>query len=100
MESMETNVLRVDWEALYQVFGASYTNTNEEIICVPTIRITQTDAYRMLKFKTELQGWQKADYLVAEKNPITKQDAKNDTQTDYYFKNIPDAICEFCTIKS
>jgi hypothetical protein len=65
---MESNVLLVDRTALFAVFGEKYWNDHEDIVCVPTERITQDEAYKMLSYKKELNGWQKAQYLISEGN--------------------------------
>lgn len=66
MESYESNCLVVNWDILRKVFDEKYWNDHENIICVPTNRITEEEFDRLLDFDLEKIDVKEVQFLIAE----------------------------------
>jgi hypothetical protein len=66
MDVYESNCLVVDWDILRQVFGEKYWNNNEQIICVPTNRLTEEEFNGLSNFDLEKIDVKEAQFLIAE----------------------------------
>ena len=66
MEVYESNCLVVDWDILRKVFDEKYWSNIENIICVPTNRITEEEFDRLLDFDLEKIDVKEVQFLIAE----------------------------------
>jgi hypothetical protein len=66
MDIYESNCLVVDWDILRKVFGEKYWNDRENIICVPTNRITEEEFDELLDFDLEKIAIKEEQFLIAE----------------------------------
>lgn len=66
MDTYESNCLVVDWDILQKIFGEKYWNDHENVICVPTNRITEEEFDQLLDFDLEKIAVKEAQFLIAE----------------------------------
>jgi hypothetical protein len=66
MDLYESNCLVVDWDILRKVFGEKYWNDHENIICIPTNRITEEEFDKLLDFDLEKIAIKEEQFLIAE----------------------------------